>query len=172
MRFWSRNVGGAHQIGMPRTASKYSAPLLRYRTERVECLLDRACTAEKVDRASWAVAGGVREMHLKHGVTAGPSSMLTEAAAADHCTQQLAAAPPKVRVPRAAGARAGRRRAAQQRVALVAWPTSDNLSPQSPCETARSARASLATAAKQHGSLLHSTFPSHTMDFLQCNTAI
>ena len=151
LRFWTRDVGAAHRIGMPLTTSKYSAALLRYQTKRVECLLDRACRAEKVDRALRAVASGVCKLHLRHGVTAGSSSMCLQTAVADHCLQQLAAPPPKVRVPRADGARAARRRAPQRRAALVAGCTSDKVPPQSPLGSARSALASLATAAQEHG---------------------
>ena len=84
LRFWSRNVGAAHRIGMPLTASKYSAPLLRYCTERIECLLDRACKAGKVGRGSCAIVGAVCELHLRHGVTAGSSRMSLETAVAAH----------------------------------------------------------------------------------------
>ena len=158
LRFRSRNVGAAHPVSQELRASKDSAPLLRYRTERVECLLDRACKAEKVDRASRAVASGVCKLHLRHGVTAGSSSMRLETAAADHCTQQVAAPPPKVRLPRGEGARLARRRAAEQSAALVAGCTSDNVPCQGPLDSARSALAELTTAAQQHGSVKRRTW--------------
>ena len=162
LRFWTTDVGAAHRIGMPLTASKYSAALLRYRTERVECLLDRACKAEKVDRASRAVASGVCELHLRHGVTAGSSSMCLETAAADHCLQQLAAPPPKVRVPGAEGARPARRRATPQSAVLADRTTSDKVPRQTPLDSARSPLASRTTAAQPHGSVKSSWGPSRS----------